>query len=65
MGEMMTFYKVIIFEALEQADGSATRDYGGSGLCPAIVRQVVELLEGKIRVENRPGGGGLLLSSLP
>ncbi|MGH9613672.1 MAG: response regulator, partial [Bryobacteraceae bacterium] len=43
----------IIFEAFTQADGSNTRKAGGSGLGLAICSRLVEMLGGKIWMENR------------
>ena len=43
----------IIFEAFTQADGSNTRKVGGSGLGLAICSRLVEMLGGKIWMENR------------
>jgi len=46
-----------LFQAFTQADGSTTRQYGGSGLGLTIAQRLVELMGGKIQVNSVPGQG--------
>ena len=46
-----------IFQAFTQADGSTTRNYGGTGLGLTISKQLVEMMNGKLWVESILGKG--------
>jgi two-component system sensor histidine kinase RpfC len=46
-----------IFDTFSQADDSATRRYGGTGLGTAISKQLIELMGGRIGLQSSPGQG--------
>ncbi|MFE6796173.1 sensor histidine kinase [Paenibacillus chitinolyticus] len=54
-----------IFERFFKADRSHSRKYSGSGMGLAIVKQIVSLHQGDIRVESEPGRGTTVMVTLP
>jgi two-component system autoinducer 2 sensor kinase/phosphatase LuxQ len=54
-----------IFEAFRQLENVSTREQGGFGLGLSIVKQLVELMEGKITVESEVEKGSTFTVTLP
>jgi PAS domain S-box-containing protein len=54
-----------IFESFSQADASVTRKYGGTGLGLTIVKQLVEMQKGSIKVESKENAGSTFTVIMP
>ncbi len=54
-----------IFRPFVQLDARLSRDYGGTGLGLALVRQIAQLHGGKIVVQSQPGQGSVFTLDLP
>jgi len=54
-----------IFETFRQVEGMATRVHGGFGLGLSIVKQLVNLMNGDIKVHSTPGEGTAFVITLP
>lgn len=54
-----------LFEAYSQADGSTTREFGGTGLGLTICRELMEMMGGTIVLDSIPGSGTTVALNLP
>ncbi len=54
-----------IFGRFAQADSTTSRPKGGTGLGLAISKRLVELMQGRIGFDDRPGGGSTFWFELP
>ncbi len=58
-------FRARIFERFSQADASATREKGGTGLGLYIARRFIEQMQGRIGFDSEPGKGATFWVELP
>ena len=54
-----------VFERFYRTDTSRSRETGGTGLGLSIVAAIIEQHDGRIHIEETPGGGATFVISLP
>jgi signal transduction histidine kinase len=54
-----------LFQRFSQIDGSTSREFAGTGLGLALVKELVELHGGAIHVDSQPGRGSCFWFTLP
>jgi PAS domain S-box-containing protein len=54
-----------IFESFSQVENASTRRFQGAGLGLAIVRRLVDLMDGSLVIESAPGRGTTIQCALP
>lgn len=55
----------LLFQRFSQIDNSATRQYSGTGIGLALVKNLVELMGGEVGVNSEPGQGSCFFVRLP
>ena len=58
-------HHALIFEEFRQVDGTARREFSGTGLGLALVKNFVELQGGRVSVSSTPGSGSTFTFMLP
>jgi PAS domain S-box-containing protein len=58
-------FLVHLFEPFAQADATAARRFGGTGLGLALSAKLAQLMEGTIEVASTPGAGSRFIVSIP
>jgi len=58
-------FRTRIFGRFTQADSTTARQKGGTGLGLAICKRLVEMMQGRIGFDDRPGGGTSFWFELP
>jgi PAS domain S-box-containing protein len=58
-------FRARIFGRFAQADSTSARQKGGTGLGLAICKRLIELMQGRIGFDDRPGGGSSFWFELP